>query len=436
MKVLIISHNPISTYHNMGKTLLTLFHSFKKEELCQFYIYPTFPDVDKCESSFRITDKDVVRNLFARSFGTEITDKDIDATHDYYSEVISNKNLYQTSKNKRPYRNLLRDFMWKMSHWYNKKLAAWLKKEKPTVIFIAPGMSKFIYNVAIKISKKHNIPIVAYICDDYYHLEPDKQFGRKYQLYILRKKIKQLFNKSSLIITISDSQNGLYSTEFNRPCLTIMTGSSVSVNNQIKERDTVEAITYMGNISCNRFKSLCDIGIILNEINKEQGTKYSLKVYTSEQNQDILNELKLNGTIEVNPFVTGEKYKEVFYSAEMLLHVEAFDDESINRVKYSVSTKIADSLGSGICLFAYGPSSVASMQHLIDNDCAICATSRDELKAKLLLAFNNKEERERVARNGLVAAHNFHDSELNSKILYDNLKRVSESVVGESFTGK
>ena len=55
---------------------------------------------------------------------------------------------------------------------------------------------------------------------------------------------------------------------------------------------------------------------------------------------------------------------------------------------------------------------------------------------KLLLAFNNKEERERVARNGLVAAHNFHDSELNSKILYDNLKRVSESVIGESFTGK
>lgn len=426
MKVLIISHNPISTYHNMGKTLLTFFHSFKKEELCQFYIYPTLPDVDMCESFFRITDKDVIQNLFARSFGAEITDKDIDATHDYYSEVISNKNLYQTSRNKRPYRNLLRDFMWKMSHWYNKKLTAWLKKEKPTVIFVAPGMSKFIYNVALKISKKCDIPIVAYVCDDYYHLEPDKQFGRKYQLYVLRKKIKQLFNKSSLIVTISDSQNKLYSTEFNRPCITIMTGSSGSVSNRIKERDTVETITYMGNISCNRFKSLCDIGIVLNEINKEQGAKYSLKVYTSEQNQKILDDLRLTEAIEVNSFVTGEKYKKAFYSAEMLLHVEAFDDESINRVKYSVSTKIADSLGSGICLFAYGPPSVASVQHLIDNDCAICATSKDELKEKLLLAFNNKEERERIARNGLVAAHKFHDSELNSSFLYDSLKSISE----------
>ena len=418
----------------MGKTLLTLFHSFKKEELCQFYIYPTFPDVDKCESSFRITDKDVVRNLFARNFGNEITNKEIDETNNYYSEVISNKNLYQTSKNKRPYRNLLRDLMWKISHWYNKKLTSWLKKEKPTVIFIAPGMSKFIYNVAIKISKKQNIPIVAYVCDDYYHLEPDKQFGRKYQLRTLRKKIKQLFNMTSLIVAISGSQNRLYSTEFNKPCLTLMTGSSVSISDNIKNRDTIGTITYMGNISCNRFKSLCDIGIILNEINKEQGTKYSLKVYTSEQNQDILNELRLNGTIDVNSFVTGEKYKEVFYSAEILLHVEAFDDESINRVKYSVSTKIADSLGSGICLFAYGPSSVASMQHLIDNDCAICSTSKDELKEKLLLAFNNKEERERIARNGLVTAHKFHDSDVNSKILYNNLKRVSEKVISESIT--
>ena len=64
MKILIISHNPLSTYQNMGKTMLSLFHAFDKNELCQLYIYPSLPDVDSCKSFFRITDKDILRSYY------------------------------------------------------------------------------------------------------------------------------------------------------------------------------------------------------------------------------------------------------------------------------------------------------------------------------------------------------------------------------------
>ena len=43
MKVLIISHNPISTYQSMGKSMRALFSAFRTEELCQLYLYPTIP---------------------------------------------------------------------------------------------------------------------------------------------------------------------------------------------------------------------------------------------------------------------------------------------------------------------------------------------------------------------------------------------------------
>ena len=56
MKVLIISHNPMTTYDCMGRTLLTLFSEFNRSELCQLYIYPTVPNADKCDSFYRITD--------------------------------------------------------------------------------------------------------------------------------------------------------------------------------------------------------------------------------------------------------------------------------------------------------------------------------------------------------------------------------------------
>ena len=63
MKVLIISHNPITTYQSMGKTMLSLFSAFDRSELCQLYIYPTLPDIDVCDSYFRITDRDVLKSL-------------------------------------------------------------------------------------------------------------------------------------------------------------------------------------------------------------------------------------------------------------------------------------------------------------------------------------------------------------------------------------
>ena len=63
MKVLIISHNPLCTYNAMGKTLASLFSRFSREELCQLYIYPSYPDMDLCSSYFRVTDKEVLHSI-------------------------------------------------------------------------------------------------------------------------------------------------------------------------------------------------------------------------------------------------------------------------------------------------------------------------------------------------------------------------------------
>ena len=113
----------------------------------------------------------------------------------------------------------------------------------------------------------------------------------------------------------------------------------------------------------------------------------------------------------------AEEFERVFRSAQILLHTEAFDDTSIDLVKHSVSTKIADSLASGIPLFAYGPDSVSSMKHLIRNNCAVLSTSKESLKRDLLRCFQDQLLRERTAENGLACAHKYHDSNINSKTL-------------------
>ena len=50
--------------------MASLFSEFKKEELCQLYIYPTIPDIEYCNSYYRITDIGVLKNYFAFAYNS------------------------------------------------------------------------------------------------------------------------------------------------------------------------------------------------------------------------------------------------------------------------------------------------------------------------------------------------------------------------------
>ena len=429
MKVLIISHNVISTTNNMGKTLYSLFSEFQKEELCQLYIYPTIPDIDFCDSYYRVTDKDILKSYFKFCVkGRKINKTEIDPERHSMFENPDDEAKYRNRKNKTALRMILRDLLWCFARWYNKSLKNWVKTQKPTCIFVAPGDAKFIYNMALKISKDFNIPIVTYVCDEYYFVKkPDDVLG-KIRVASLKKKIKQLMSKTSRIITISKSLKELYSKEFSLPATVIMTGTSYPLQEFPQIKDIPQSITYMGNIRCNRFKSLIEIGNALKEINEQNNTCFSLNIYTAEKDESILNLFRDIDTIKLCGYVSGAEFDRVLHSADILLHTESFDEESVDSVKNSVSTKIADSLASGICLFAYGPSQVASMRHLIDNGCAIAATSGDTLKETLEKAFCDAELRKRVCQNAIKTANEFHNSEQNSKTLYSLLEKVNEGI--------
>lgn len=422
MKVLIISHNPINTYQNMGKTMLSLFSALNKDELCQLYIYPTVPDVDKCSSYYRVTDKDVLSSFYKFKVNGRVISPDCSVHKMYENE--NDQRVYSNPKNKSTLRRIERDAIWKFSHWYNKSLKSWLEKEAPTHIFIAPGTAKCIYNMALKISRDRNIPIVTYVCDDYYFVKPEKKFVSRAVQKSFHKKIEKLMQKSTHIVTICKGVEDEYFAKFNVPATTVMTGSNYNVEEQIKSLDSVTTLRYMGNISCNRYMSLADIGRALDEINSESGTDYSLEIFTGEKNETVLSVFKDIKSVKLCGYVSGEAFHSTFKSSEILVHTEAFDEASIDIVKNSVSTKIADSLASGIVLFAYGPAQVASMRHLIDNDCAVIATNKEGLKESLKDLFSNKALRDQKAIKALEVARENHDSRVAGKKIRDVFENI------------
>ena len=424
MKVLIISHLPMATQNNMGKTFLSLFSQFDKSELCQLYIYPSYPDVDRCSSYYRVTDKDILSSLIKfKKAGKEVAPEQINETQGLY-ENADDEALYRNKKNKSAIRRLMRDAMWQVANWYNKNFKLWLEREKPTCIFVAPGAAMFVYNFALKISKKLDIPIVTYICDEYYFVNTPDTALERFRLKLLKNKIEKLVKKSSHLAVICDELNEEYTKKFGTPATTLFTGASYEIADKPCETPSPSEISYFGNIRCNRYVSLAEIGKELDLINKELGKDHKLKIYTSEKDKDILSVFEGIESVKLCGFVMGEAFEKAFKHSHLLLHTEAFDEKSIDFVKHSVSTKIADSLASGIPLLAYGPKGVSSMKHLIRHECALTATSKEDLRQMLLSAFNDEEARNIAVKNALKTAAEYHDSKATSL----ELKKIIEAI--------
>lgn len=424
MKVLIISHVPCSTYEAMGITFCSLFRSFRREELCQLYFYPSIPDVDICEDYYQVTDMDLLKSFMIMP----VTGRSVlpDLEHHSLFRSDNEKKVYNKRNNHNPSKVLLRDFLWNNSKVITDNLKRWIERENPTCIFVAPGGYSFTYNIACSISDMFRLPIVSYICDEYYFISVNGLLSQMHH-NLLKKAMARFFEKSSQVIGICDSITDGYSKEFNIPAETVYTGSRFPVKQMMNEEEAPDGICYFGNIvGYKRYKSILEVGQCLAEINSEYGFNYTLSIYTGDQDSEIIQELRRIPTIRFKGFVSGEEYMKAYFKAPLLLHVEAFDTDTIDMVKNSVSTKIADALASGICLIAYGPKEVASIDHLIRNECAFVATDAGMLKKVMLDALTDNEKRIDVKAKALKTAEVFHNSYKNSQKIYTILEDVNE----------
>ena len=423
MKLLLISHNPFSSYQSMGKTFVSLFSAFPKEQLCQLYIYPSFPDVDAVASCYRITDRDAIKRVFPfAKAGGEVSPRP------YSGSMIENetdKKFYAKSSNNQPVKRLLRDLVWKLSNWYTADLQRWLDREKPDCIFLAPGYAKFIYDIALTISRKRNIPVITYICDDNYFLATPKTAAGRLWLRLLQKKTRQIMDGSRLVVAISQEIAEQYAEEFSIKSEVIMTGAGIGIAETLPQRTEIKSFSYFGNLDLNREKSLAQIGRVLDEINTQRGTDLRLNIHTGDGTPAEFEDIQ---SIRMGGFLVGDAFRSAFLGADCLVHAEAFDEENRDIVKGSVSTKIADSLASAIPLLAYGPAGIASIEHLRRNDCAFVAGSKEELKAVICQLLEDSEERNRISGNAKAAAERCHESKANSEKLKAIVKQIAEGV--------
>jgi hypothetical protein len=226
------------------------------------------------------------------------------------------------------------------------------------------------------------------------------------------------------IITICDELNKQYSKRFNVPAVTIMTGTNFQIAEEPKKLDQIDSITYLGNLAYKRDESILEIGKALENLQKNHGIECKLKLYTSNLDEKMNEAIKNCKSIEYCGYVTGDAFEKAFHEAQMLLHVESFDEICIDRVKNSISTKIADSLASGIPLLAYGPSNIASISYLKRNECAYVITEKELLEENLKQLISDKTSYGQIVSKALYIAKQNHQSRVNSVKIYEDIMNI------------
>ena len=421
MRILVISHNVFSKTSNAGKTLLSYFNDYPKENIAQFYIHSEIPTDDSCcINYYRFTDRDALKSIFSlKEYGKILGIKNIDRERkDSRTDKGAIQALYQFGRKRTGAIYLVRNLLWTFSRWNSPQLRKWVEDFSPDVIFFASGDYSFMYTIARKIADFANKPLAICCLDDFYiYNANNSSLVGRVEHALRMKNVRRTIERSSCIFAISDSMREEYQRLFQKPAYTLYTAAK---DYQLQHKPDAKQISYIGNLGYNRNFQLIDIGRVL----KKMGL--FLDVYSGEKNKEILEGINEENGIRFHGGISAEEVLCVMERSMAVIHTESFDEKIMNAVRFSVSTKIAESLMYGPCLLAYGPEGIASIDYLKENKAAYVITSKDNLEIGLKEFISNQTLREEIICNSRKLAKENHSLNINSQKVYQWLQMAKE----------
>ena len=427
-RVLIVSHPVLAKNTSMGKTLDTYFDGWPRENIAQLYVKSEVPTDPLCVNYFRFTDPDALKSILQRRRqGTVLGEPDV---HPERADPVENGNLtgvYNYGRKRTPLIYLARDTMWRMSGWKHSGMLEWAKSFQPEVIFFASGDYAFAYRIVRFLSEQLGIPYVICCFDDYYLFSSNQdRFLGKFRQKLFMKEVRRTVDGAAKILTVNDAMANAYGRFFSRKCGVVWTATALAEAENTEPAEK-QGITFLGGLGLGRNLQLTEIADALQEC-AGTGIPEALDVYSEETDPDILRPLQEHSGIRFRGFVSGDQVPGIIRRSRAVIHTESFDPVIRERVRYSLSTKIADSLASGTCMLAYGPPEAASMDYLIRNEAAFTATSQEELRTVLPRLFTDDAEYRRTAGKAKALARENHSPEATRETVR---KALSDALAGQ-----
>lgn len=390
IKVMVISNIEWSDQNAFGNTISNWFAGMSNIDLYSVYRRSALPSNGVCKNYYSISSFSILKHLFSPKligkelhgvFQAKINENEGVESEQSIINLIHRHNL--------KFFYLFDECLFRTRKWNNDKFKDYVRKANPDIIFsfLTASPQYIILCDAIK----EIVPgcrEVYHIADDVYE-EANRQ-GKKI--------IEELVNRADILYGASEMLCRSYSKAFNKEIYPLYKGCRFQEDGNffIEAKDCIE-IVYAGNLKYGRDGTLTKLIEAIKAYNLINQTKLHISIYSSADIDEAQKRVFDDGIVADYPGVQPfEKIKRILKSADVVLHVESFDEKWKRVVRYSYSTKIVDCLESGSAFLAIGPKDVSSIMEASQIPGVMVAT--DESAISSILEKISKEEIDKRAR--------------------------------------
>ncbi len=417
-RLLVVANNGFSKQNNNGRTLGSLLKGWPKDKIAQFCISSDGPDFDICENYYCVTDGDVLHSTLSLRQAQRRTLSNA-------CKIDSNSSNGHVKHYKTTINMLARNIAWNIGFWWGDEFNKWLESFNPQIVLLQNGESFFMHNLTLKISNKYNSRLAIFNTEGYYfflkdYFAKDGFLGRLlfngyqalYKYYykcFMKSCVKQIYGNELL------RQD--YDREFgNTDSCVIYTGSNIAFV-PVTIKPAIPVFCYLGNMGFNRPDALIEFAEVLQSID----SRYKLDVYGFAKDKAM--EDKLNGcnAIRFHGAVSYDEVLNVIEGSDYLVHVESQCEIFRESLRYGFSTKIADSIASGKIFILYSSPEIAGAQYIMSNKAGIFASTKDDLKNKIIEVLNSEEVKSNIEVCAKKTALMNHDPVTNADKMHKYL---------------
>lgn len=402
-RLLIISNNPLSNTNANGKTILSYFDSVPRNQVRQLYFRDERPTVDGYEY-FRISDIDIIRGLIAHDKRGGIVSPSFESRN--HNRASTGTSIPVKINNTT---RLLREGLW-WKKWKSKKLVKWLDEFKPTTVFFVAGDSGFAYDICMYIVNRYKSRLSVYITDDYIIPRKQESLILKARRNLIKSKMMRSVKKADSFFTISSVMRTEYKRIFGIDSrIVVNMPDRIRQSNNLNNNNNEYVLLYAGALNYGRDETIHLIATAIDRYNNVFNEKKAiLRVYTNKlPAPEILNTICVVGASEYGGSLNRDELNTMLNQADVLVFVESFEEEQIEKTRLSLSTKVPEYLSAGKPVFAVGPSNIGSMEYL--QEAAACCNKKEEIYNSLTNLLNDESTRLELAERAYKKYEMNHD---------------------------